>query len=137
MKNICNKYEISIIITSHEPADVLPWADKIIVLKNGKILQEGTAVEVYKSPINEYVAGLLGNYNLLDKNISLTKKIIRPEDIQLVKEGEGDFFGIILSVKFMGNYFEVEIEIKQQQLKVQTASNDIKVGDVMGIVFQK
>ena len=137
VKNICRKYQISSIITSHEPADVLPWADKIIVLKNGKIVQEGTAVEVYKSPINEYVAGLLGNYNLLDQETFLTEKIIRPEDILLVKESEGDFFGMILSVKFMGNYFEVNIDLKQQHLKVQTASNDIKVGDIMGIVFRK
>lgn len=137
VENICTKYKISSIITSHEPADVLPWADKIIVLKNGKIVQEGTAVEVYKSPINEYVAGLLGNYNLLDKNIFLTEKIIRPEDIKLVNESAGDYCGLIVSVKFMGNYFEVEIEIKQQQLKVQTARSDIKVGDIMGIVFRK
>ena len=135
VENICNKYEISSIITSHEPADVLPWADKIIVLKNGKVLQEGTAVEVYKSPINEYVAGLLGSYNLLDKNIFLTEKIIRPEDIELVKESTGNFYGMILSVKFMGNYFEVVIDIQQQLLKVQTANSDIKVGDIMGIIF--
>ena len=137
VENICTKYEISSIITSHEPADVLPWADKIIVLKNGKVVQEGTAVEIYKNPFNEYVAGLLGNYNLLDKNIFLSDKIIRPEDIELVEECQGDFCGIISSVKFMGNYFEVEIEIKQQQLKVQTANSDIKVGDIMGVVFQK
>ena len=137
VENICTKYQISSIITSHEPADVLPWADKIIVLKNGKIVQKGTASEVYKSPINEYVAGLLGNYNLLDQETFLTEKIIRPEDILLVKESEGDFFGMILSVKFMGNYFEVNIDLKQQHLKVQTASNDIKVGDIMGIVFRK
>ena len=137
VENICTKYEISSFITSHEPADVLPWADKIIVLKNGKVVQEGTAVEIYKNPFNEYVAGLLGNYNFLDKNIFLSDKIIRPEDIELVKESQGDFCGIISSVKFMGNYFEVEIEIKQQQLKVQTANSDIKVGDIMGVVFQK
>lgn len=137
VENICTKYEISSFITSHEPTDVLPWADKIIVLKNGKVVQEGTAVEIYKNPFNEYVAGLLGNYNLLDKNIFLSDKIIRPEDIELVKECQGDFCGIISSVKFMGNYFEVEIEIKQQKLKVQTANSDIKVGDIMGVVFQK
>ena len=135
VENICTKYEISSIITSHEPADVLPWADKIIILKNGKVLQEGTAIEVYKNPFNEYVAGLLGNYNLLDKNIFLTDKIIRPEDIRLVKESEGDFCGIISSVKFMGNYIEVEIEIKKQILKVQTVYRDVNVGDTMGIVF--
>ena len=135
VENICTKYEISSIITSHEPSDVLPWADKIIILKNGKVLQEGTAIEVYKNPFNEYVAGLLGNYNLLDKNIFLTDKIIRPEDIRLVKESEGDFCGIISSVKFMGNYIEVEIEIKKQILKVQTVYRDVNVGDTMGIVF--
>lgn len=137
VENICTKYEISSIITSHEPADVLPWADKIIILKNGKVVQEGTAVEVYKKPFNEYVAGLLGNYNLLDKNIFLSDKIIRPEDIQLVKESQEDFCGIISSVKFMGNYFEVEIEIKKKVLKVQTVYKDLKVGDIMGIVFRQ
>ena len=135
VENICTKYEISSIITSHEPADVLSWADKIIVLKNGKVIREGTAIEVYKNPLNEYVAGLLGSYNLLENETFLTEKIIRPEDIQLVKESEGDFCGLILSVKFMGNYFDIEIEIKKQVLKVQTEYSDVMVGDIMGIIF--
>ena len=113
----------------------MPWADKIIVLKNGKVIREGTAIEVYKNPLNEYVAGLLGSYNLLENETFLTEKIIRPEDIQLVKESEGDFCGLILSVKFMGNYFDIEIEIKKQVLKVQTEYSDVMVGDIMGIIF--
>ncbi|MBC7508437.1 MAG: TOBE domain-containing protein, partial [Ferruginibacter sp.] len=122
-------------ITSHEPADVLPWADKIIVLKNGKIIQEGTATAVYKKPLNEYVAGLLGSYNLLDQKTFGEKKILRPEEILITDDLSEEYTGIVTSIRFMGSYYEIEVEIKSQILKIKTGDDKISVGDKVGIYF--
>ena len=55
-------------LTSHDPHDTLSWADEIIVMKEGKIIQQGTPEEIYNKPMNEYAAGLFGKYNLLKPN---------------------------------------------------------------------
>ncbi|MDR3273599.1 MAG: ABC transporter ATP-binding protein [Flavobacteriaceae bacterium] len=59
---------ISIILATHEVSDALAFADRMIVLKNGKVIQENTPEQIYKNPENEYVARLFGEVNLLGQN---------------------------------------------------------------------
>ena len=135
VEDICNKYEISCILTSHEPADVLPWAEKILVLKNGNIIQQGTAMEVYKKPVNEYTAALLGSYNLLDATIFGEQIILRPEDILITDDLSEKYNGIVTAKNFMGSYYEIEIKIITQIIKVKTTNGKIVVGEKVGIYF--
>ena len=117
VENVCTRFNISCIMTSHEPADVLPWADEILVLRQGKISQKGTAEEVYKNPINEYVAGLLGNFNTIKKEDYAYFKItpipnniyVRPEQFIHATDGNDTIKGIITAQRFMGNYYEMDI----------------------------
>ncbi len=132
---VCNKNKISCILTSHEPADVLPWADKILVLKNGKIVQEGTAEYIYKNPINEYAAALLGSYNLLDSTIFGAKLLLRPESILITNDVSEKFTGTVTANHFFGSYNEIDIKIKNQTIKVKTTNGKIIVGDKVGIYF--
>jgi ABC-type sugar transport system ATPase subunit len=117
VEDVCKRFKISCIMTSHEPADVLPWADEILVLQNGKIVQQGTAEEVYRNPMSEYAAGLLGNYNLIKKEDykyfkigAIAKEVyVRPEQIINSTEGNDTIKGKIITQRFMGNYYEVDI----------------------------
>jgi ABC-type sulfate/molybdate transport systems ATPase subunit len=117
VEDVCKRFDISCIMTSHEPADVLPWADEILVLQNGQIIQKGSAEEVYKKPVSEYAAGLLGNYNLIKKEDykyfkinAITKDIyVRPEQIVNSSKGNDIIKGKIVAQRFMGNYYEVDI----------------------------
>ncbi len=117
VKDVCKRFEISCILTSHEPADVLSWADEILVLQQGKIIQKGTAEEVYKKPVSEYAAGLLGNFTTIKKENyayfkikAISKNIyIRPEQFVNSTEGNDTIKGKIIAQRFMGNYYEVDI----------------------------
>src|SRR5438270_2056559 len=60
------KLKITCLLVSHDPVDTLSWADEIIVMKGGQIVQQGTPEQIYRQPVNEYTAGLFGTYNLLD-----------------------------------------------------------------------
>ena len=135
VENICRRYDISCIITSHEPADILPWADKIIVLKSGHIVMVGTAKEVYENPVNEYVAGLLGSYNIFSDDIFGRKGIIRPEEIELEKGRDGVHTGNIIAVKFMGNFYEIVVSVKHEQVMVQTKNDNFKTGEIVSLNF--
>ena len=135
VEDICNKFEISCILTSHEPMDVLPWADKILVLKNGKIVQEDTPINVYKKPTNEYSAALLGSYNLLDPKIFGESLLIRPEKILITDDLSEKYTGKVTSSNFMGSFTEVEVKIATQTIKIKTINHNIFVGDKVGIYF--
>lgn len=135
VEDICQRFQISCILTSHEPADVLPWADKILVLKNGKIVQEGSTMDVYKKPVNEYAAALLGSYNLLDATIFGEQILVRPENILMTNDLSEKYTGTVTAKHFMGAYYEIEIKIMTQIIKVKTANGKIFIGDRVGIYF--
>jgi ABC-type sulfate/molybdate transport systems ATPase subunit len=123
VEDVCTRFEISCMMTSHEPADILPWADEILVLQNGKIIQKGTAEEVYKKPVSEYAAALLGNYNLIEN------EIIRPEDLIITKEKEHSMVGKIVSLKYMGECYEIDMLINDVKLALKTDNVSLSIGD--------
>ena len=135
LKSVTERYEISCIVTSHEPADILPWADKIIVLKNGQIVIAGNSDEVYKSPVNEYVAGLLGSYNFFEENDFERRGIIRPEDIELVKGEVGKYIGQVKDLRFFGSHFEVVVEFMNREIIVHTKDGSHRKGEFVSINF--
>jgi ABC-type sugar transport system ATPase subunit len=67
IRDIGEQLNITCIMVSHDPLDTLSWADEIIVMKAGKLVQQGTPMQIYQQPVNEYIAGLFGKYNLLDE----------------------------------------------------------------------
>src|SRR6187551_1300292 len=53
IQDICDSLGITCILVSHDPEDILEWADQIIVMKSGKILQDGSPKEIYDQPQTE------------------------------------------------------------------------------------
>jgi len=126
------KLKITCILVSHDPEDTLPWADEILVLRKGKIIQRGSPKEIYEKPLNTYVAGLFGTYNALSsdsiKKLGLKaikqKMIVRPEQFQLVPKSAKTISGQIEKVHFFGSHLLLEVEAKEQRFYV--TSNEIK-----------
>ena len=48
---IISDLHITCIITSHDPKDILPWADEIVIMKSGGVVQQGTARQIYYNPV--------------------------------------------------------------------------------------
>ncbi len=130
--DIGRKLKITCILVSHDPEDTLPWADEILVLRAGKIIQRGSPKEIYESPLNTYVAGLFGAYNALGSDsikklgikAAKQKMIVRPEQFQLVPKGAKTISGQIEKVHFLGSHLLLEVEVKEQLFCV--ATNEIK-----------
>jgi ABC-type Fe3+/spermidine/putrescine transport system ATPase subunit len=82
---------LTVVMVSHDPAEVLSMADDLIVIKQGEILEEGTPKALYQYPQNLYTAQLLSNCNVLTAaeaklcHIEATKEyaVIYPEWIKL------------------------------------------------------
>lgn len=115
--DISEKLGISTVLVSHEPADILPWADQLILLKDGHIVQQGSPEFVYRNPVDEYTAGLLGKYYLLTsslasamsgqagRNFRNETEIVRPGDISLSHDETG-VGATIIKKQFLGSLYE-------------------------------
>jgi len=54
------------IYVTHSLEEAMTMSDRLTIMRNGKIVQTGTASEIYNSPINEFVAQFLGEINAFD-----------------------------------------------------------------------
>jgi len=108
-----SKYlNFTVIIVSHDPVDGLSIADKMVVLKEGKIICQGNPKSIYQNPKYEYVAKLLGKANIL-KNSNLVPNshqtyAVYPQHVVLNRESKGKP-AIVKNVYFGGNLDEVEL----------------------------
>ena len=57
----------TLIMVTHDAVDALPWADQIIVMRDGQLIQKGTPQKVYEKPNEMYIASLFGPVQLLNK----------------------------------------------------------------------
>ena len=135
-----SKLKLSVILVSHDSADTLSWADEIIVMKLGKVIQHGAPREIYEKPVNEYVAGLFGEYTSLSPVLlkrlgvkSSDKMIIRPEQISIGKSKSKVNTGKIVSVNYFGSHYEVEVLFQRNILKSVTSSDEFEIGDSVKI----
>jgi len=145
LKNIQSATGVSFITVSHDIQDILSWSDEIIVMKSGKIIQSGPPEKLYHQPVDEYCAGLLGNYQLLESELEITKTItngkyisgkrllIRPGYFDFCKKEETNLIGVVKNSSFYGNYFLLEIGIGNTTLHVSTANNLYKKGEEVAL----
>ncbi|MDO4438576.1 MAG: ABC transporter ATP-binding protein [Eubacteriales bacterium] len=133
LKRIQQEVGITFIFVTHDQEEALTMSDKIVIMKDGEIQQIGTPQDIYNEPINRYVADFVGESNIISGRMPEDYKvvfddttfecvdhdfdpnepvdiIIRPEDIDIVKPGEGKLTGEVLSVLFKGMHYEVVVE---------------------------
>jgi molybdate transport system ATP-binding protein len=65
LMRIHKKFEIPVILVTHDLAQALTLANQLIVIENGISVQSGPSEEVYRSPSHPSVASLLGMSNIM------------------------------------------------------------------------
>ena len=119
--NYVREKNISLLISTHEIQEVMPWLDQIIVLQEGRLIQNDNAEETYSRPYNQYVASLFGEVNVFsdeDKQIyNLPKNFWYPHEIKIAEEGkEVD----VLESRFSGSYYWNKISLNGKKLVIYT-----------------
>jgi iron(III) transport system ATP-binding protein len=65
IRRICKEQRLTAIYVTHDQKEALAVADRIAVMKGGRVLQVGTPEEIYKRPASRGVASFIGETNLL------------------------------------------------------------------------
>ena len=66
MKNLSREYGVSLIIITHNLGVVARYADRVNIMYAGKIIERGTARDMYRNPSHPYTLGLLNSVPRLD-----------------------------------------------------------------------
>ncbi len=60
--------QITTVFATHDSSDVLSFAEDVLVLKNGKVVEFGSTPLIYKCQKNKYIASLFGEINEIEIN---------------------------------------------------------------------
>lgn len=143
LKKIQKATGITFIFVTHDQEEALSMSDTIVVMSEGRIQQIGTPIDIYNEPVNAFVADFIGESNILDGIMLEDLKVrfsghvfecvdkgfghgeavdvvVRPEDVDIVKEAEGMLSGVVTSVTFMGVHYEVIVDIGGFKWMIQT-----------------
>ena len=65
IKTLQKSLGISVLFVTHDQDEAMAMSDRIVVMKDGKIVQSGPPEEVYNQPLTDWVASFLGDTNLI------------------------------------------------------------------------
>ncbi len=148
IREIGDSLNITCLMVSHDPTDILSWADEIILMQSGKIVQNGNPEMVYRFPVNAYTAGLLGSFQVLSPLISdAFRKIVGLEATGKSIFVRPDYFNIVSSIAgievvvkemlFLAGIYELELSINDTIITIRTMLRHIKKGDHIFIALEK
>jgi len=60
VNDIFKEKNLSCIMVSHNPGELLSWADRLMILKEGAVVQLDTPQRIMATPLNTYVADIIG-----------------------------------------------------------------------------
>ncbi len=88
LKQIHEQLDLTMIYVTHDQLEALTFADKVNVMLNGAILQQGTPEELFISPSHTYVGFFIGSpgMNILPCKIDQGNAIVEGEQIPLLPE---------------------------------------------------
>lgn len=164
IRDIQIKLGLTVVYVTHDQEEALAVSDRIIVMKNAVVAQEGTPRDLYDAPANAFVADFIGEANLLDCEVTTVKGgeavvrlgpveltlpargqspgaarlAIRPNRIELVDPStENTLPATLTKVTYVGKHLECLAETEAGH--VFAICNDVdapwKPGDKVGLDF--
>lgn len=111
--------QITTIIATHDSTDVLSFADEVLVMKNGEIIEKGSATYLYENPKNKYVASLFGDVNEIEIEGKL--QLVYPHQLEIVEQSTVEVE--VLQSFFRGNHFLIEATFQNTILYFESHSS--------------
>jgi spermidine/putrescine transport system ATP-binding protein len=69
LKALQREVGITFVYVTHDQEEALTMSDVIVVMRDGRILQQGDATELYERPVNRFVADFIGTSNFIDASV--------------------------------------------------------------------
>ncbi len=150
LKSLQRELGVSFVFVTHDQEEALTMSDRIAVMDQGKLLQVGSAEDLYARPASRFVADFIGQTNLIEATVADNNTIVlqngqrlrapsphaagtavamslRPETIQVGARGSvpavheaTSLEGVISSASYLGHSMVYEVSIDWIDLEVRT-----------------
>lgn len=143
LKRIQQALEITFVYVTHDQEEALTMSDRVIVMRDGNILQMGKPQDIYNEPCNAFVADFIGESNIIDgimhkdflvefandyfecvdKGFEPKERVqvvVRPEDFKIVPADKGKISGVVESVIFKGVHYEIMVDAMGYKWKIHS-----------------
>jgi ABC-type Fe3+/spermidine/putrescine transport system ATPase subunit len=147
LREVVDRLKVTTLFVTHEQIEALSMSDRIGVMREGDIVQEGAPHDVYRRPAGSFVADFIGKTNILagrtvapDRietaigvlrchveaaigNGAAVKVAVRPENIALadgpLRDDPNVVAGRIETVVYLGSMIECAVAVGSVRLRVQ------------------
>ena len=166
IREIQQKLGVTTIYVTHDQEEALAISDKVIVMNNAVIAQEGSPKDLYNNPKNKFVANFIGDANVLSSEIeskeansykiklaemkiniisekNMTGNIsvaIRPEKININKnKSENNINAKVTNASFVGNSYQYILSTNIGKIYVisKDTINTFKINDEVFLSFNE
>jgi iron(III) transport system ATP-binding protein len=145
LKALQRRLGVTTVMVTHDQAEALAVADRIAVMRQGRIAQIGAPEEIYDRPADAFVAGFVGAANLIEAEVAgpdmlrlwgqvpvkrpangeapgaKVTVVVRPEAVRLTKPGEEGLSATVLESVFAGPIVRVHAAPKAAPDKILVA----------------
>jgi len=118
---------VTMMYVTHDQSEALALADRVVVMRDGRIAQQGSPVDIYERPRTAFVARFVGFENVFAATLPGRLQpwaegqpglAWRPRGVVL---GQGPHDGKVLGASYLGESVEVLLQTAAGPLKAQVA----------------
>jgi ABC-type sugar transport system ATPase subunit len=134
LKSLFFELGITVLFVTHDLDDALQMTNELMVMQKGRIMQKGTAQDVFRNPSNIYTAKLFSHLNPIPGN---GKQFVRPLDISIVKS-QGTT-AEVLNSQYLTHFNLLTVRISHTEIiwKIEDYKRDLKKGDSLFLHYEE
>jgi iron(III) transport system ATP-binding protein len=130
IRRLCKQFKMTTVYVTHDQKEALSMADRIAILRSGKVVQIGPPVDLYTKPTTKFAAEFLGETNFIRGTVkegrlhhaagsvpvstsgSGSVASIRPESFKFTSEAKDGLTGTIADAVYLGESTHHVIELQ-------------------------
>jgi len=133
LRSLLHQLDVAVVHVTHDQHEALAIADRVVLLRAGRVAQSGAPAEVWRAPADAEVARFLGFTNLVPEGDGV--RVLPPDSVSL---GDRGHLGVVRAVTFRGIGFAVTVDLDDgYALEVPVLADAIPtVGDHVHVVVE-
>jgi sulfate transport system ATP-binding protein len=132
LRRLHDEVHVTTVLVTHDQEEAMEVADRLVVLREGRVEQAGGPRELYEQPANPFVMGFLGPVS------QVAGRLVRPHDLDVTdRPGDGAAEAMVLRVVHLGFEVRVELvlpdgeEVTAQVTRAEADELELKAGDIV------
>ncbi|HCJ6323162.1 MULTISPECIES: spermidine/putrescine ABC transporter ATP-binding protein PotA [Citrobacter] len=131
LKALQRKLGITFVFVTHDQEEALTMSDRIVVMRDGRIEQDGTPREIYEEPKNLFVAGFIGEINMFNATV-----IERLDEQRVRANVEGRECNIYVNFAVEPGQ-QLHVLLRPEDLRVEEINDDSPGEGLIGYVRER